>query len=59
MADETTKKPHRITVRLSTRTIEHVESIAEREDRKVGAVVRRLLEQALRPGAAPGQENLR
>lgn len=47
MADNA-KKPHRVTVRLSTKTVEAVESIASREDRAVGAVVRRLVEAGLK-----------
>lgn len=42
------KKPHRVTVRLSTKTVEKVEKIAASEDRPVGQVVRRLVESALR-----------
>lgn len=48
MSDNPAKKPHRVTVRLSTRTIEKVERVALREERTVSAVVRRLVESALR-----------
>lgn len=47
MADNSTKKPHRVTVRLGTKTVEQVEALASREDRSVSYTVRQLVKEAL------------
>ena len=47
MGDET-KKPNRVNVRLSDRTLDRVSELALKEERSVSAVVRRLVESALR-----------
>lgn len=47
MADNSTKKPHRVTVRLGTKTVEQVEALASQEDRSVSYTVRQLVKDAL------------
>jgi len=55
MADDSTKKPHRVTVRLGTKVVEQVEGIASHEDRSVSYVVRQLVKAGLaqRPPVRP------
>lgn len=45
---DNSKKPNRVNVRLSDRTLDRVADIAVREERSVSSVVRRLVEAGLR-----------